>query len=180
MPQSTPAPSNPLVTGETSAGNTVLHDYTDLKDEKRSEGRKDPGTVTPYSDEGREDFENLGELLVYLRLTYGDRLQHVRPGGPRITLSAQAVADYLREHDYSMTSGSYSLLEQGKTLPKNPELFFEIISKGLAVEPTSKYWPLLRYQYLFDHARRYMDREFTEQHVPRGSHVLTLLREHKL
>lgn len=133
-----------------------------------------------YSDEGREDFDSFGDLLLYLRQTYGERKRRMAPESPHVSLTALAVADFLKEHGYSMTSGSYSLLEQGKTLPKNPEQFLEVISTCLGIDRVSKYWPLLRFQYLFDHARRYVDRDFAECHVPRGQHVITLLRDGKL
>lgn len=136
--------------------------------------------ITPhYSDAGEEDFESLGELLVYLRQTYGERIQHNGAFLPHITLAAQSVATFLNDHDYSMTSGSYSLLEQGKTLPKNPERFLDTISTCLAVPPSSKYWPLLRFQYMYDHARRYVNKEFAEEHCPPAK-MLELLRTGKL
>ncbi|HKV84992.1 MAG TPA: hypothetical protein VJN88_10575 [Ktedonobacterales bacterium] len=133
-----------------------------------------------YNDEGREDFESFGDLLLYLRQTYGERIRRTAPESPHVSLTALAVAEFLKEHGYSMTSGSYSLLEQGKTLPKNPEQFLDVISKCLGIDRLSKYWPLLRFQYLFDHARRYVDRDFAERHVPRGQHVITLLRDGNL
>lgn len=129
-----------------------------------------------YMDAGEENFESLGELLVYLRQTYGERFQRTGSSLPHITLAAQSVAAFLNEHDYSMTSGSYSLLEQGKTLPKNPERFLDVISTCLAVSPSSKYWPLLRFQYMYDHARRYVSKEFAEAHFPHGEKLLALLR----
>jgi hypothetical protein len=142
---------------------------------------KEPGgTVYPDDSVGQDNFATFGDLLVYLRQTYGERVGLNSTGLPRVTLTAQSVAACLKEHGYSMTSGSYSLLEQGKTLPKNPELFLEAVSNCLAVKTTSKYWSLLRFQYLFDHARRYMDEDFAMSHFPRGRQALDLLREGKL
>lgn len=129
-----------------------------------------------YDDPGREDFDSLGDLLIYLRQTYGERIQHSGAHFPHISLAQQSVAAFLDEHGYSMTSGSYSLLEQGKTLPKNPERFLDSVSTCLAITPASKYWPLLRFQYMYDHAHRYVSKEFAEAHFPRGKKLLALLR----
>lgn len=132
-----------------------------------------------YEDEarGQNDFAHLGALLVHLRRTYGERTGY-SADGPAFTITALAVAEKLsHSYGYPMTSGSYSLLEQGISLPKNPERFFEAIGKVLAVDESSKYWALLRYQYLFDHARRTVGEDFAIKHCPRGQHALDLLRK---
>jgi hypothetical protein len=135
-----------------------------------------------YEDEARgaNDFAHLGDLLVYLRRTYGERTGYAADG-PAFTITALAVAEKLSSsYGYPMTSGSYSLLEQSISLPKNPERFFVAIGKVLAVDESSKYWALLRYQYLFDHARRTVGEEFAIKHCPRGQHALDLLRKGEL
>ncbi len=135
-----------------------------------------------YADEARgaNDFAHMGDLLVYLRRTYGERTGYAADG-PAFTITALAVAEKLStRYGYPMTSGSYSLLEKGISLPKNPERFFEAIGKVLAVDESSKYWALLRYQYLFDHARRTVGEEFAITHCPRGQHALDLLRKGEL
>ena len=126
---------------------------------------------------GREDFAHLGKLLVYLRKTYLERETPDGPERPRVELKAAAVVDYLRRHDYSMTSGSYSQLEQGKTLPRNPERFLDIISACLNVDPTSKYYVLLRRQYIYDHAVRFVGKQFADQTIVHGSALLQSLRK---
>lgn len=130
-----------------------------------------------FEDEARgpNDFDHLGVLLVYLRNTYAERTR-TSAHTPKFTITALAVANELASSNYPMTSGSYSLLEQGVTLPKNPEQFFAAIGNALAVKESSKYWMLLRYQYLFDHARRMVGDEFAIAHFPRGQHALDLLR----
>lgn len=124
---------------------------------------------------GENNFENLGELLVYLRKTYGERTGFTTHG-PAFTITALAVAETLSEYGYPMTSGSYSLLEHGQSLPKNPERFLDAICTALAVDRSSKYWMLLRYQYLFDYARRMVGDEFAYAHCPRGQRALDLLK----
>lgn len=134
-------------------------------------------TIEKYCDPGAEDFTNLGELLVYLRLTYFDRISGGDPDRPRSELKAAAVVEYLRTNGYSMTSGSYSMLEKGKTLPRNPEHFLKVISKCFKVDQSSKYWLLLRRQYVYDHTVRFVGKEFADQTVVHGSALLKAMRE---
>lgn len=135
-----------------------------------------------FADEhiGPNEFPSLGDMLIYLRRSYSERVEKSHPGGARVTTSAQAVANCLATHGYSMTSGSYSMLERGNTLPKNPESFFEAIGKCLAIDTSSKYWALLRFQYLYDHALRSVGVEFAEQHFPHGERALKLLKSGEL
>lgn len=128
---------------------------------------------------GKNDFESLGELLVYLRDTYGERTGYTAHG-PAFDITALAVAEKLSQYGYHMTSGSYSQLEHGQTLPKNPERFFDAICAVLAVDEKSKYWVLLRYQYLFDQARRTVGDDFAYTYCPRGQQVLDLLKKGEL
>lgn len=125
---------------------------------------------------GKNDFKSLGELLVYLRDTYGERTGYTAQG-PAFDITALAVAEKLSQYGYHMTSGSYSQLEHGLTLPKNPERFFEAICAVLAIDKQSKYWVLLRYQYLYDQARRTVGDEFASTYCPRGQRVLDLLKK---
>lgn len=128
---------------------------------------------------GPEDFPNLGALLVYLRDTYPERLANGRALGARLNLPANAVADYIKQRGYSMSSGSYSLLEQGKTLPGDPIAFFSLLCECLAVKANSKFRPLLIAQYLYDVAVRSVGEMFAETSVPRGAAALAGVREQR-
>ena len=130
--------------------------------------------MTIADDDAREDFEDLGDLLRYLRRTYASRTGRSRAGMPKVTLTALSLIACLGEHGYPITSGAYSLLEQGKTLPRNPERFFGAICTCLDVPSTDKYWALLRYQYAYDLVARSVDSQFADKYVPRGSHALRL------
>lgn len=130
-----------------------------------------------FDDTGRETFSNLGELLVYLRETYPERLANGASIGAKWTLPATAVAQFLKDHGYSMSSGSYSFLEQGKTLPGNAIGFFNLLCDCLAIKPSSKYRPLLLYQYLFDAAVRSLGLEFAQEYVQSAPAALQTLRE---
>ncbi len=127
---------------------------------------------------GTEDFENLGDLLVYLRQTYFDRgMQAGVEDRPRMELRAGAVAEFLRSHGYSMTSGSYSFLEQGRSLPRVPDHFLELAAYCLNVPATSKYHELLRAQYIYDHTRNTLGQEIADLTVRTGARLLDYLRE---
>lgn len=125
-------------------------------------------------DDAREDFADLGDLLRYLRKTYASRTGRSRAGMPKVTLTALSLIACLGEHGYPITSGAYSLLEQGKTLPRDPERFFGAICTCLDVASTDKYWILLRYQYAYDLVARSVDPQFADTYVPRGSQALRI------
>jgi hypothetical protein len=161
-----------LDSAETTEGASGWRNAT-LPDEREA---KEARAMGKYHDPGKEDFKHLGELLVYLRETYFDRISGGDPDRPRSDLKAAAVVDYLRKHNYSMTSGSYSMLEQGKTLPRNPEQFLDIISKCFRIDRSSKYWVLLRRQYIYDHTVRFVGKEYADQAVAHGSALLRSLR----
>lgn len=131
--------------------------------------------VGPVS-EGQIDFESFGDILTYLRRTYGARTGRVGRGLPKVHLTALSLIDCLTEHGYPITSGAYSLLEQGKTLPKNPDRFFEAVCKCLAIDSSDKYWTLLRYQYMYDMMARSVSREFADKYAPRGQRALDISR----
>lgn len=164
---------SPFDSEETGEGATVWHDSAPPPGANKE---MDIGTIEKYRDPGAEDFEHLGKLLVYLRHTYFDRIAGADSDRPRSDLKAAAVVDYLRKHRYSMTSGSYSMLEQGKTLPRNPEQFLSIISKCFQIDRSSKYWVLLRRQYVYDHTVRFVGKEYADQTILHGSALLRTMR----
>lgn len=133
------------------------------------------GMAGPAAEE-RIDFDSFGQLLTYLRQTYGARTGRVGHGLPKVNLTALSLINCLTEHGYPITSGAYSLLEQGKTLPKNPDRFFEAICACLAIDSSDKYWTLLRYQYMYDMMARSVNREFADRYAPRGQKALEISR----
>lgn len=142
--------------------------------------KKELTQMIRFDEPGREDFEHLGDLLLYLRKTYGERTGQDPADSLRVTVHASAVIECLNRSKYSMTSGSFSLLEQGKTLPKDPERFLDVIGRCMKIDRSSKYWYLLRYQYVYDVARRTLGPEFADKYVARGSQALRLLRSGQL
>lgn len=149
------------------------------KEEKpaiREEASGMAGVIT----EDRIDFESFGDMLTYLRQTYGARTGRVGRGLPKVHLTALSLIECLTEHGYPITSGAYSLLEQGKTLPKNPNTFFEAVCTCLAIESSDKYWTLLRYQYMYDMMARSVNREFADRYAPRGQRALEMSRQRQV
>jgi hypothetical protein len=136
--------------------------------------RGEDSHMTIADDAAQEDFEDLGDLLRYLRKTYASRTGRSRAGMPKVTLTALSLIACMGEHGYPITSGAYSLLEQGKTLPRNPGRFFGAICTCLDVPSTDKYWVLLRYQYAYDLVARSVDRQFADRYVSRGSQALRI------
>lgn len=124
-----------------------------------------------------EEFSNLGELLRYLRDTYPDRTGQNIPGRPRVNLTALSLIACLKDHGYPITSGSYSLLESGRSLPQDPMRFFEAIGQCLAVSKSDIYWGLLRQQYAFDLVARSVGPDEAERMVPHGKAYEQMVKE---
>jgi hypothetical protein len=123
------------------------------------------------------DFAHLGEILRFLRDTYPDRTGQNIPGRPRVNLTALSLIDCLKDHGYPITSGSYSLLESGRTLPQDPMRFFEAVGKCLAVPTSDIYWGLMRQQYAFDLVARTVGPEEAARMIPHGDDYVKLVKE---
>lgn len=132
-----------------------------------------------FDEPGPEDFESLGALLVYLRKTYPARASEGRPIGASMFPTARDVARQLDAFGYSMSSGSYSLLEHGKTLPGDPNHFFGALQRALGVAPNSKYAALLRYQYTYDLTARALGAPAADTIVRRGAAALKELKKQR-
>lgn len=156
-----------------SYGRTNLFVHMRGKDRILTQPEEAIAVATSTTD-GRIDFDSLGDMLSYLRETYGERTGHSGQDLPKVRLTALSLISCLTKHGYPITSGAYSLLEQGKTLPKHPDRFFEAVCKCLAIEGTDKYWTLLRYQYMYDMMLRSVSREFADRYAPRGQKALDL------
>lgn len=87
----------------------------------------------PLSAEEGLRLENFGALLRHLRETYGDRIGANRPGKPRVLLTAQALLNAMKEAGFSLTSGSYSEIEAGNSIPRDPHGFITVVSECLAL-----------------------------------------------
>ena len=122
------------------------------------------------NEEDAKEFACFGDLVRYLRTSYGDRIGQNLPGRPRVTLTALSLIKCLAEHGYPITSGAYSEIESGNTLPRDPVRFWDAICQCLAIDENSTYWWLLRQHYGHDLLERLMGLEEANRLVPLGQH----------
>ncbi|HEY7782217.1 MAG TPA: hypothetical protein VIC85_18650 [Ktedonobacterales bacterium] len=82
------------------------------------------------------DLRGFGALLREYRESYGERIlqRDRRPGRPRVRLTAQALIACMEETGYSISSGSYSEIEAGNTLPRDARSFVRSVSVCLELD----------------------------------------------
>ena len=131
------------------------------------------------NERSQKEFANFGDLVRYLRTSYGDRTGQNLPGRPRVTLTALSLIKCLAGHNYPITSGAYSEIESGNTLPRDPVRFWNAICQCLAIDENSAYWWLLRQHYGHDLLERLMGQEEADRLVPRGPNGLDHLRSRR-
>lgn len=91
-------------------------------------------------------YKHFGDVLRHYRETISDRLQQFSPGLVPIHVSALDLIKCLRSQGYHVSPASYSSLENGDSLPRDPELFLTKIGKCLAIERGSlEWWTLTLY-----------------------------------
>ena len=78
---------------------------------------------------------HFGGMLREFRETYFARISH-KHGVPNVKmhLTALALIECMREHGYSMSSGAYSMVEAGATMPKDPRRFLATIGTCLDLD----------------------------------------------
>lgn len=94
---------------------------------------------------------HFAELLRYYRENYGERIGGGGPGQPRIQLTASALLECMRERGYSLSSGSYSLIESGDALPRDAAKFITTVSQCLTL--SKKEQESLVHQFAYDYLR---------------------------
>jgi hypothetical protein len=92
-------------------------------------------------------FAHFGEALEAYRESVSDRLRQINPRLPRMQLSAAALIAAMREAGYSISPGTYSEIEAGHSLPRDPRAFLDAVCPPLFIEPDSLDWWIL-HQYL--------------------------------
>lgn len=121
------------------------------------------------------DFPTFGALVRYLRTSYFERNGHDADAGLQVTLSQMALIRCMEKHGYSTSSGTFSLVEQGKILPQDPETFLSALCACLGIQSTDFYWYLLRHQYGYDHLARATGEDFARQLIPTGTQLAKAL-----
>jgi hypothetical protein len=140
----------------------------------------EPGRSQPHSSPilvpEQVEFSGFGHLVRFLRTTHLERVGKTIPGGPEVSVSQMQLIRCMAKHGYTLTSGTFSLIEQGKTLPHDPPGFMDALSKCLGLGPNDFYWYLLRHQYAFDLLTRAAGSAWAAQLVPVGERLADLLR----
>jgi hypothetical protein len=78
---------------------------------------------------------HFGGMLREFRETYFARISR-NHGVPNVKmhLTALALIECMREHGYPISSGAYSMVEAGATMPKNPRRFLAVIGTCLDLD----------------------------------------------
>lgn len=85
----------------------------------------------------RVDTHRFGEKLRSLRESYAERIGADRPGAARgnMRLSAAGLIKCLDSHGYSISSGAFSEIENGESLPRDAKEFLAAIILCLELSP---------------------------------------------
>ncbi len=102
-----------------------------------AENREGSGPPESQRRRGSAGARHFGEMLRQFRESYYERVRPHRPGAPspRLRLSALALIKCLAEAGYSVSSGAYSEIEAGKSIPREPRKFVDAVS--ICLELTS-------------------------------------------
>src|SRR5579884_1474293 len=112
-------------------------------------------------------FRGFGHLLREYRDSYGERMRTKFPGAPRLKLTALAlIQDLAEQYDYHLTSGAYSEIEQGLTLPRELHRFIEVVTACLLIEKGSVDYRRLVQQLAYDVVSWRAGPEIAQQTVP--------------
>lgn len=78
-------------------------------------------------------FENFGALLYYLRVTHLERVGRGDPDTPikRVRYTQAALIACLEQSGYPISSGAYSEIEQGISVPRDPKRFIQAVTSCL-------------------------------------------------
>jgi hypothetical protein len=112
------------------------------------------------------EFRHFGHVLRSYRETIGKRLQQYSPGLAPIQASAQEIIKCLRSQDYQISAGTYSALENGDSLPRDPETFIDKISHCLAIERKSLEWWTLTLYVMYGLAAQKLGNTVADEVIP--------------
>jgi hypothetical protein len=107
-------------------------------------------------------FEHFGEALRHYRETYQDRIRQTNPDMPRIRITALALIDCMDRKGYSISSGAYSEIEAGISIPKDPQAFIVAAASCLAIPQGSADWETLHLQLAFDVLAKKLGEEYAQ------------------
>ncbi len=115
------------------------------------------------------DFKSFGQVLRYLRKEYYPEhvLQLLPPGTSRVQLTALALIECLAKHGYSISSGAFSGLESGASLPRDPNGFLAALHKCLPMPDNDEIWKALVWHLGYDLLRRDLGEPWVGYVIPR-------------
>lgn len=104
------------------------------------ENREGSGPPESRRQRGAGGTRHFGEMLRRFRESYYERVRPHRPGAPspRLRLSALSLIKCLAEAGYSISSGAYSEIESGKSIPREPRKFVDAVSVCLELTAEQK------------------------------------------
>lgn len=86
------------------------------------------------------EYDNFGHALRHYRMTIAERLRQSNPGLLVVQASALDLIRCLRSQGYHISPAAYSAIENGESLPRDPEEFIDKVAKCLVIEPKSEQW----------------------------------------
>jgi hypothetical protein len=114
--------------------------------------------------EEASDAITFGSLLRRYRESYSDRLRKIHPEMPRVKLTALALIECMEKSGYSLSSGSYTQIENGSNFPHDPEQFLKTITRCLLLE--DKHYNLLARQLAHDVVRSRISKTIADIAIP--------------
>lgn len=94
-----------------------------------------------------------GELVRMYRETYGARMRARFPALPDVKLTALALVECLRTHEYPITSATLSEIESGFNLPRDPTAFNRAFAECMQFDEGGPEWRALESYLAFDVVR---------------------------
>jgi hypothetical protein len=91
-------------------------------------------------------YEHFGAVLRKYRQTVSDRLQYCTPGLAQLDVPAAQLITSMREKGYQISPATYSAIENGDSLPREPDAFIDTVCRCLAIKVGSlEWWTLTLY-----------------------------------
>jgi hypothetical protein len=105
-----------------------------------AENREGSGPPEPRHQRGAGGMRHFGEMLRQFRESYYERVRPQRPDAPspRLRLSALSLIKCLAQAGYSVSSGAYSEIEAGKSIPREPRKFVDAVAVCLELTAEQK------------------------------------------
>jgi len=116
---------------------------------------------------GPTGFKHFGQVLRYLRQHYyAEHVLRMPPGASAIRLTALSLIECLTKHGYSLSSGAFSALEAGTSLPRDPGKFLDALSRCLPMPAGDPLWETLVWRLAYDILLRDLGKPWVDELLP--------------